>query len=292
MGIKRLIEGYSVQWFKHDTSANMDAKLQEVLLDYGLEGYGLYWYCIELIAGKIGKDNITFALEHDARIIARNTGSSAQKVEEMMRQFVSLGLFEHSGEKVTCLKLARRLDQSMTSNPSMRALIASIKNHDDIQKNHDAIMTESSERLTESCKNRLDKNRLDKNNKHLVESKPRRAKFKYSPDDLASAEYMFSTLTAKQPEMKKPNLESWAAEIRKMRQIDKLDPSQISDVWNWARNDNFWASNILSVKKFREKYQQLLAKMRQPKSTSYQTTNERNAARMAEIRDPQIAGNW
>ena len=41
-----------MKWFKHEAAANMDAKLQEVLLDYGLEGYGLYWYCLELIAGK------------------------------------------------------------------------------------------------------------------------------------------------------------------------------------------------------------------------------------------------
>ena len=63
-----------MQWYKHDSNANMDAKLQDVLLDYGLEGYGLYWYCIELIAAKVDQNSLTFELEHDARIIARNTG--------------------------------------------------------------------------------------------------------------------------------------------------------------------------------------------------------------------------
>ena len=121
--------------------------MQNVLLDYGLEGYGLYWYCIELIAGKVDKDNITFELEHDARIIARNVGSTAQKVEEMMRYFVKTGLFESSNGVITCFKLARRLDQSMTSNPEMRKIIDSIKNHDGI--------------MTESCKNRLDKTRVE-----------------------------------------------------------------------------------------------------------------------------------
>ena len=180
-----------MHWFKHDTSANMDAKLQEVLLDYGLEGYGLYWYCIELIAGKISKENITFTLEHDARIIARNTGSTVVKVEEMMRRFVALGLFENSGEKITCMKLAKRLDQSMTSNPSMRALIASIKNHDDIQNNHDAIMTESSERLTESCKNRLDKIRIDKNSDiGKVSAKPKPRQQFTKPDLMEVYEYL------------------------------------------------------------------------------------------------------
>jgi len=143
-----------MKWLKHDADANQDAKLQNVLLDYGLEGYGLYWYCIELIAGKVDKDNITFELEHDARIIARNVGSTAQKVEEMMRYFVDIGLFEDSQGTITCLKLARRLDKSMTSNPEMRAIIEKLKSHD-------SVMIESAKPMQDKI--RLDKNRIDKN---------------------------------------------------------------------------------------------------------------------------------
>ena len=103
-------------------------------------------------------DNITFSLEHDARIIARNTGSTPQKVEEMMRYFVKVGLFENADGVITCLKMARRLDQSMTSNKAMRAIIDQIKakpsndqlispiepdeSHDSIIENHDLVMQE------------------------------------------------------------------------------------------------------------------------------------------------------
>lgn len=99
-----------MKWFKHDTDANMDAKLQEVMLDYGLEGYGLYWYCIELIAQRVNGDNLTFELEHDCRIIARNTGSTPQKVEQMMKSFIGLGLLDADNGHVFCLKLASRCD--------------------------------------------------------------------------------------------------------------------------------------------------------------------------------------
>lgn len=158
-----------MQWVKHDTDANQDAKLQNVLLDYGLEGYGLYWYCIELIAGKVDKDNITFELEHDARIIARNTGSTPQKVEEMMRYFVEIGLFENSQGVITCLKLAKRLDQSMTSNPKMREIIKNLKcinSHDDVMINHDSVMQ--------------DKIRSDKNKDLVVDT--RRPRFKFDSE--------------------------------------------------------------------------------------------------------------
>ena len=99
-----------MKWFKHDTDANMDAKLQEVMLDYGLEGYGLYWYCIELIAQNVNGDNLTFELEHDCRIIARNTGSTPQKVEQMMKSFIGLGLLNADDGHVFCFKLASRCD--------------------------------------------------------------------------------------------------------------------------------------------------------------------------------------
>lgn len=151
-----------MHWFKHDADASQDAKLQNVLLDYGLEGYGLYWYCLELIVGKIDVDNITFELEHDARIIARNTGSTSQKVEEMMRYFVSQGLFESSESgNVTCMKLAKRLDKSMTSNVKMRELIDKIrgKNHDVIMISHDESMINPDAVMQDKI--RRDKNRIE-----------------------------------------------------------------------------------------------------------------------------------
>lgn len=116
-----------MKWFKHDTDANMDAKLQSVMLDYGLEGYGLYWYCIELIAQRVNGDNLTFELEHDARIIARNTGSTPQKVEQMMTSFINLGLLNADNGHVFCLKLASRCDD-FTAKAVRRKGIKSISN--------------------------------------------------------------------------------------------------------------------------------------------------------------------
>ena len=135
-----------MKWYKHDSNANMDGKLQEILLDYGLEGYGLYWYCLELITGKVDRDNVTFQLEHDSRIIARNTGSSPQRVQEMMARFVDLGLFENTDGFITCLKLARRIDKSMTSNPEMREIIGNFN------QNHDRVMTESAKPMQDKTR--------------------------------------------------------------------------------------------------------------------------------------------
>lgn len=144
-----------MEWFRHDSNANLDDKLQQVLLNYGLEGYGLYWYCIELIVNKVSKDNITFELKHDARVIARNTGSTPQKVEEMMKHFVELGLFEGQANGiVTCMKVAKRLSASATSNPTMRKMIHEINTLElPSCHRHDAVMKEEK---------RIEKKRVNK----------------------------------------------------------------------------------------------------------------------------------
>lgn len=81
-------------------------------------------------------------MEHDARLIARNVGLGVQQVEDMMKHMIKLGLFESNCGVVSCLKMAKRLDKSMTSNPEMRQIIGDIKNnsHDFPSNNHDGVM--------------------------------------------------------------------------------------------------------------------------------------------------------
>ena len=142
-----------MKWYKHDSDANMDARLQEVLLDFGLEGYGLYWYCLELITNKVTSDNIAFTLEHDARIIARNTGSTVQKVELMMVKFIELGLFENIAGVITCSKLAKRLDKSMTNSPQMRVFIENLRKNSDVMTLSDNVSPEGEGEEEEEHKN-------------------------------------------------------------------------------------------------------------------------------------------
>ncbi len=155
-----------MRWFKHDSAANNDAKLKKVRIKYGMEGYGLYWYCLELIAGDVSATKITFELEHDAEIIAHDTGIHYERVNEMMAYMTNVGLFQQ-GENgiISCIKMAQRIDQSMTSNPDMRKVISKLK-----LNNHDSIMTPSAKPMQD--KTRLDEIRIDKNIKPLVAVAP------------------------------------------------------------------------------------------------------------------------
>lgn len=142
-----------MKWFKHDANANTDAKLRRIRMKYGMEGYGLYWYCLELIASSVEKHNLTFELEHDAEIIAHDTGIHHERVQEMMIAMVNLGLFEESDGRITCLKMAARTDEYTQQL---------LKKSEQCPESLSRVSRESPESLPRMSEV-LDKNRLDKN---------------------------------------------------------------------------------------------------------------------------------
>jgi hypothetical protein len=133
-----------MKWFKHDTNAHTDAKLEKVLMRYGADGYALYWYCIELIAGKLDSKNFTFELEHDSELLGYKLKIDSIRIEEIMKYMINIGLFECTNEVITCMKIARRLDSSMSGNAEMRKLIAN--SHDRVMmqsgQSHDSVIAE------------------------------------------------------------------------------------------------------------------------------------------------------
>ena len=144
-----------MKWFKHSCLAAQDAKLKKLRIKYGMQGYGLYWYCLELIASEVDSSKLTFELEHDSEILAHDTGINYQVVQEMMNYMVDLGLFESAGGMITCFALAKRADEY---------LIKSLKREGKIEE-LERVRTMSGQRLDKVCpdKSRLDKIKLDKN---------------------------------------------------------------------------------------------------------------------------------
>lgn len=163
-----------MKWFKHDSDASNDAKLKKLRLKYGAQGYGIYWYCLELIARNVEKHNLTFELEHDAELIADDFKLSGELVQHIMTYMVELGLFENSTGVITCLKMASRTDEYT------QKLIQSIK------KTTDTIPTLSGQSPTKSVlieENRLEEIRLDKKEKKETTKGSRLSKNWIMPDE-------------------------------------------------------------------------------------------------------------
>ena len=173
-----------MKWFKHDSDANLDDKLQNLMLDHGLKGYGLYWYCLELIANKFDHTNINLELKHDARIIAKNTGETVKEVEDMMRRMVELDLFTQSQGIIQCLKLGTRFESSSTSNKLTRDVIRQLKEKS--CRSHDGDMTDKiriEEKRTEEKKLLTDFNTFySKYPNKIKRANAEKAWLKHKPD--------------------------------------------------------------------------------------------------------------
>lgn len=81
----------------------------------------------------------------------------------------------------------------------------------------------------------------------------------YSSDsqELILANYLLEKMKLNNPDVKEPNLQSWADDVRLMIERDKREPSKIRKMIDWSQSDNFWSGNVLSVKKLRKHFDQM-----------------------------------
>lgn len=89
--------------------------------------------------------------------------------------------------------------------------------------------------------------------------KPERRKHG-SPEDREDAVWMFGLIRIVVPSAKEPNFDTWANDVRLMREQDKRTRLEIAELFRWANADSFWRTNILSPDKLREKWNALEAK--------------------------------
>lgn len=168
-----------MKWFKHESDARNSVKLRKVRRKYGADGYAIYWFCVEAIAYEVDKDNLTFDLKEDAETIGFELVVQEKRVEEIMKFMIEIGLFESSQGLITCLKLAERLDKSMTNSPSMRKWLGN-KN---VMTSADSVLTPADQSLT-SAELEVDKEKeLEKekiNNKKNKQKKTVSAALDYS----------------------------------------------------------------------------------------------------------------
>ena len=98
---------------------------------------------------------------------------------------------------------------------------------------------------------------LDKD-KEIDSNNIRRNKFADDSIPYQLAKYLQTVILNRDPKTKTPkDLQNWAAEADRMLRLDKREAKESAQLMQWAQKDPFWCANILSMKKFREKYDQL-----------------------------------
>jgi hypothetical protein len=100
-----------------------------------------------------------------------------------------------------------------------------------------------------------EKKRKEKNNSHKQVYDETSIYFKL-------ALMLYDEILKNIPDKKKPNLNQWADDFRKLVEIDGKDPKHIETVIHWTQSNDFWWKNVLSADKLRKQYERLAAEVR------------------------------
>ena len=216
------------------------------------------------------------------------TGLSKKSVITACESLVQMGLLERSGGE-------RKLNTY-----SVKAFDFSESGEKSTPTKSGVNFSESGEKSTPDLVKKLhpqnnNKNTIQNNNTSSSgkNSQPR-AKAKknvFSDDDLMAAEWILGLIRKLNPSFKEPTIESWANDIRLMRERDNRTHKDICELFKWANQDKFWSVNILSPSKLRDKWDQLSMKRDAAKKTptrkeTFQERNSTNwgaAEKMAEV---------
>lgn len=84
---------------------------------------------------------------------------------------------------------------------------------------------------------------------------------KFQDEDLEIAKHLLEKKKNLFPETKDPNIESWAKEIRLIREVDKRSTKSLREAIDWAYENDFWCAVILSPTTLRKNFDKMSAQM-------------------------------
>ncbi|UWS52291.1 replication protein [Enterococcus faecium] len=168
-------------------------------------------------------------------------------------------------------------EQMLSISSTPKYSVITINNWDDYQVNDQQVSNNrptSVQQLSTYKNEKNDKNEKNINNNNKGSSIRSICGFGFRCRlKLLFEEELFKQICQNQ-EIKKPNLQSWADDIRKMIEIDKRTENQVRGMIEWSQHNVFWASNILSAKKLREKYDTMAAQANRDYKTKQTKTLE------------------
>lgn len=126
-----------MKWFKHDSSAHNDEKIRHLIHEFGVEGYGVYMICLELIAEKIDS-NLSPEITINRRVLSEKLCMKSFRVERILRSSSLRALLVVTSTryefKMVCPNLLKRLD-NWTKNSQVTNKQVSINEKQNENKN-------------------------------------------------------------------------------------------------------------------------------------------------------------
>lgn len=194
-----------------------------------------------------GKLDCTFPMKNSALLSL--TGLSEAGIKKARNELVQAGLIEYVrgrknsfAPKYRIVKLYKDTVRATTSQKS------SPEGTDEVAQTvpQTVAQTVAHKRLTNTDSNLTNKNKRPRS----------KASRTYAPTEqpYRIAEHLYKRILEHQPDLRKPDLQKWADEVRLAHERDGRDYGKLNKLVDWAQDNDFWQANILSAKKLREKY--------------------------------------
>ena len=118
-----------MKYYKHMSDMSTDVRVKRLIRRFGIEGYGLYVYLLELIVRKLETQSPLPDLEETAQDIAGDMQMDTIRVEEIIKFAVEQELFsyEQTTGRVVAHKIYKYLEQSATRSEQIRGMISAYK---------------------------------------------------------------------------------------------------------------------------------------------------------------------
>ena len=97
---------------------------------------------------------------------------------------------------------------------------------------------------------------LDTNTVGVPKKKTAKTKVKHKQEHTEIAESIYQIIN-KTVSTKRPNMDLWANEIRKIEEIDRIPLNKVLEVFRAANRDDFWSMNVRSPQKLRKHWDRL-----------------------------------
>ena len=97
---------------------------------------------------------------------------------------------------------------------------------------------------------------LDTNTVGVPKKKTAKTKVTHKQEHTEIAESIYQIIN-KTVSTKRPNMDLWANEIRKIEEIDRIPLNKVLEVFRAANRDDFWSMNVRSPKKLRKHWDRL-----------------------------------
>ena len=159
----------------------------------------------------------------------------------------------------------------------------------DVCRNDAETMPDSVPNVCSSSSSSNPSSELRGSDKELA-SGQRKSKGSSSPECWRLAALLKTEILRNKPDYKVTAVQerNWSVTADRMLRLDGRDPEEIADIIRWSQADEFWMSNILSMDKLREKFDQLQLK----RGVSKKPNDEMLLSHSEIVRRQQAGEEW